>query len=344
MIGADAASNQASTSAGRRRAALRIGGSVVILAALFVVLPFDELVTAIRRLPWFAWPIALAAHASLHFIGAIKWRMLTNVGGAGLGLRDAVRACYFGLFGNVFLPSIIGGDVVRLGVALKAARSPAGLVLGSITDRVLDVVGLLALAGIGAVLSPLALDAQSRRIFVGVGLVVLVSTLAALLALRVVPARRFRWKLRRRLVTVRAALRAQARQPGIVIAVLLMGIFLQGSLVVLNWWLGREIGIVAPLYVWLFVWPLAKIAAVAPLTQGGIGVRQAAQAVLFAPFGVSAVNAVAASLVFEVVVIAGGLLGGLIAFLLRPSAAAGAPTLRAPGNEGGRRDVASPPR
>jgi glycosyltransferase 2 family protein len=35
----------------------------------------------------------------------------------------------------------------------------------------------------------------------------------------------------------------------------------------------------------LFAWPLAKIAAVVPITQGGIGVREAALVVLLAPFG-----------------------------------------------------------
>jgi len=52
------------------------------------------------------------------------------------------------------------------------------------------------------------------------------------------------------------------------------------------------------------------------VTQGGIGVREAAQAALFAPFGVSAVMAVATGLVFEVVIITGGLAGGAIAWLL----------------------------
>jgi uncharacterized membrane protein YbhN (UPF0104 family) len=209
---------------------------------------------------------------------------------------------------------------------------------------VLDIIGLLALTGIGAVLSPLALDARSRGIFIGVAGVVLVGALAGLLALRLVPARRFPWKLRRRLVTVRSALRATARHPEAVLAALLLGMFLQGSLVVLNWWLGREIGIVVPLYVWLFVWPLAKIAALAPVTQGGIGVREAAQAVLFAPFGVSAVNAVAVGLVFEVVVIAGGLAGGLIAFLLRPRKEGAGPAPRAATRDAASDDAPALPR
>ena len=83
----------------------------------------------------------------------------------------------------------------------------------------------------------------------------------------------------------------------------------------------RRIGIDIGLHVWFFVWPLAKLSGLLPVTQGGIGVREAAQAVLFAPFGVAAVHAVATGLVFEVVIIAGGLIAGGIALLTRSSMA-----------------------
>jgi len=33
-----------------------------------------------------------------------------------------------------------------------------------------------------------------------------------------------------------------------------------------------------PLYVWLFAWPLGRISVLLPVTQGGIGVREAALA------------------------------------------------------------------
>src|SRR5690606_234670 len=94
-----------------------------------------------------------------------KWRLLINAAGAGLGWRPALAAYYWGLFGNLFLPSIVGGDVVRAGVALRAARSRSGLLLGSVVDRLQDVLSLGLLAGLGALLSPRALDAQSARAF-----------------------------------------------------------------------------------------------------------------------------------------------------------------------------------
>jgi glycosyltransferase 2 family protein len=298
-----------------KRPIVRIAGSLVLLAMLFTILPFHEIRAAISGVAWWVWPVALVTYMCLHLIGVVKWRLLTNVAGAGLTMGGAARAYYWGLFGNTFLPSIVGGDAVRMAMALKSARSGHGLVLGSLVDRLLDIVGLLLVAGIGAWLSPLALTADSRRIFlVAVGLLTAGGVAGGLL-LVLFPVHRLRFRHRRKLVPIRRAFRATAVRPGALGAALALGAILQSLLVVLNWQLGRAIGIEIPLYVWLFVWPLAKISGLLPLTQGGIGVREAAQAALFAPFGVSAAKAVATGLVFEVVILAGGLVGGALAFL-----------------------------
>lgn len=299
-----------------RRPIVRIAGSAVILGLLFVALPIHELVDALRRMPAWAWPLAVAVYLTLHVIGIVKWRLVTNTAGAGLPFRAAARAYYAGLFGNTFLPSIVGGDVVRAGVALRAARSKSGLLLGSLVDRVGDIVSLGAVAGIGAVLLPRALDARSRAVFITLGTVLAVAGVVGLIMLTRFPVRRLSFKVRRKLVHVRRAIRATARRPWAIVAAIGLGMLLQTLLVVLNYVLGLTIGIDIPLYVWLFVWPLAKISGLAPVTQGGIGVREAAQVVLFAPFGVPGAMALAVGLVFEAIIIVGGLLGGLIAFVL----------------------------
>jgi len=77
---------------------------------------------------------------------------------------------------------------------------------------------------------------------------------------------------------------------------------------------------VLPLRLWLFAWPLAKLAALLPLTQGGIGVREAALVALLTPFGAAGHLVLAAGLVWEGVIVAGGLLSGGAAFLLRRAA------------------------
>jgi len=221
--------------------------------------------------------------------------------------------------------------VVRAGLALTMTKSVSGLVLGSIVDRTLDILGLALVAGIGALLLPTALDAQSRALFIGIGIIFLAGGVVALLVLRAIPARRFPYKLRRRMARIRAAIRSLARRPERMVAALLLGMTLQTLLTFLNAWLGVVIGIEISVVVWLLVWPLGKIAAVVPVTQGGIGVREAAIVALFAPFGVTAAQAMATGLVFEGVIITGGLIAGGIALLLgRLQARAAARTASAP--------------
>lgn len=309
----------ADVSAARRRLALRVAASATILAVLVAFLPRQELVAALGRLPAVAWPVAVAAYLLMHGIGVAKWRLLVNAVGAGLAARPATQAYYWGLFGNLFLPSLVGGDVVRATVAFGHARSRSALLLGSVIDRVQDVLALGVLAGIGALLSPQALDDRSRGVFVAFLALVGGSAVVMLAAALLFRARMLSFGMRRklRLVPLRRALRAAAHHPGHLLLAFTAGLALQTLLILLNWRLGALIGLEAPLFVWLFVWPLAKIAGLLPVTQGGIGVREAALVALFAPFNVSAALAVATGLVFEGVIITGGLLGGGIATLLR---------------------------
>jgi len=57
-----------------------------------------------------------------------------------------------------------------------------------------------------------------------------------------------------------------------------------------------------------------KLASLLPVTQGGIGVREAALAALAAPFGAPPAMTVAVGLVWETIIIVGGLVAGIIAY------------------------------
>src|SRR5690348_17485325 len=76
-----------------------------------------------------------------------------------------------------------------------------------------------------------------------------------------------------------------------------------------------------PFRAWLFAWPLAKFSGLIPLTQGGIGVREAALVILLKPFGARPAKAAAVGLAWEAVILIGGLIAGLAAFLLGQSSA-----------------------
>ncbi|MBL4743051.1 MAG: flippase-like domain-containing protein [Cycloclasticus sp.] len=308
---------KASTKRNWKGFVVRIVGSLLVLALLFSFLPRDKLVQALDAFSVELWMAGVACYLCLHLIGVAKWRMLINAAGGGLSFSQAVRCYYYGLFGNTFLPSVVGGDIIRAGLAFRLTHSKSAVVMGSLVDRTIDSLGLALVAGIGALLIPMSLDDGSRSIFWGFAAVLALAAVLLTVAILALPVRRLTLKWRRRLVKVRKSARLLIQRPYKVLVALLAVVVLQTSQVVMNCWLGRlALMANASFLTWLFIWPVAKLSAMAPLTQGGIGVREAVQGTLFVPFGVSMEKAVATGLMFQAIIICGNLLGGLLAMVL----------------------------
>jgi uncharacterized membrane protein YbhN (UPF0104 family) len=299
-----------------RSPAVRWGGSALALALLLSFVPYRQVWSGVKRIPPGLGLGLLAFYICLHLVGVVKWRLLINLAGADLTFAHAVRCYYTGLFANNFLPSLVGGDVVRAAMAYARARSKAAVVLGSLVDRLMDVVGLAGVAALGVALIPRSLDPQSRKVFFALGGVLLAGGAVGAGALTALPARRFPYKIRRLMVKVRRGIRALSGNPARVALCLCLGMALQGLQVGINAWLGAACGLELGFGVWLFAWPLAKLSALLPVTQGGIGVREAALVGLLVPFGARPVLTAAAGLAFEAITIVGGLAAGVIAFLI----------------------------
>jgi uncharacterized membrane protein YbhN (UPF0104 family) len=290
---------------------VRLAGTAVVLGLLFYLLPFQELWQTMRRISLAAWLLVLAGYLGLHLMGVIKWRMMVNLAGAGLDYPQAARCYFAGLFGNLFLPSLVGGDVIRAGMALKLGKSKAGVLLGSLLDRMLDMAALASVAALGALLIPGHLDPQVARTFRTVLIVLGAGGLGGLAVMWLVLRRRFSFRIRRKLVRVRTAARRMARHPARVVLAWVLGLFFQVGLVLLMSRIAAECGLFVPLSAWLFAYPMAKLASLLPVTQGGIGVREAALAVLLVPFGAPPVLTVATGLVWETVIYVAALTGGI---------------------------------
>jgi len=296
--------------------ALRVGGSALALLILFHFLPLAEVWRTLRRLPPHLWALLVVAYLCAHLVALTKWRMMVNLAGASLSFREAVRCYFSGLFSTLFLPSIVGGDVVRAALAFRIGQSKAAIVLGGLIDRILDFAALVFLAALGAVLIPGTLPAEARRIFVTGGIVLV--TVAVLITPLVLwfPARKTSFALRRRAVRLRRAARSMHGKPQYVVAALCLGLFAQGSFIWLTSRAADATGLHLLFRAWLFAWPLAKFCGVIPITQGGIGVREAALVILLVPFGAPPVETAAVGLAWEAVIICGGLIAGVAAFFL----------------------------
>jgi glycosyltransferase 2 family protein len=319
MIGAHQAENR---SRGWRVIVLRWVAALGVLGILIHFLPLHLLGQAIERVPLTRFLAILIGYLLAHAVGIAKWRMVVNAAGARLDYATSAQCYAGGLFATLFLPSIIGGDVVRLAVGLRRSPNPAAVLAGNVADRFLDMTAQAGLVFLGIVLLPGSLPTTikfevRKAIFVFGGIFLSLVLLTLLFYRPILRGRSIRF--RRRLARLRFALRAGWRRPHVLVFGWMLATAIQSTFLMLTALLAISCGLFLPLRVWFFAWPLAKLAALLPLTQGGIGVREAALVGLLSPFGAPAHLVLASGLVWEGVVIVGGLMAGCAAFLLRRS-------------------------
>jgi len=289
--------------------------SLGVLTLLFWVLPWSEVVDSVSRLPASVWLAALGLFLVGHLIGARKWGLLLGAFGASLPWSAGARCYAAGLFANLCMPGIVGGDVVKATLATRVTGRVEAVVLGSIADRVIDTLALVLILATGSLLAGVHLaDSTLRPILILIAFGLAAAALIGLVLLRR-PLRSWPARLRRTIGRTLVAFRRLRRRPTVLFVALALALSIQTLFVLVNAWIGNALGIRVSLSVWFVVWPLAKLAGLLPVSLGGLGVRDATQGVLLTGFGVAAARGVVASLVWQSILIAGGLLAGLFWWL-----------------------------
>jgi uncharacterized membrane protein YbhN (UPF0104 family) len=287
------------------RRALRVGGSVVLLAAVVATLPAGSLQSALANVSPSVAALTVGVFIVCHIVAAFKWRMLMGEA-AGISFRKALRAHFTGLVGNLTPLGMIGGDVVRAGVALDGAARPEAIVLTGVVDRLVDSVALIVLALAG--LLWIGAQSSAARVVLWGSVVVLGAGGAMVLA--------GHWILNRsrssRLAGIREAYRMLIKRPGLIARALILSVLVQGSLVAANAYLGASVGVASSFGAWLLAWPAAKFAAYLPVGVAGIGVREAALVALLRPLGGAPGAVMAAGLLWDAVMIVSALGGWLV--------------------------------
>jgi uncharacterized protein (TIRG00374 family) len=294
---------------------LQYGGSGLVLYLLLRFLPKREIWNALRQLPLRLWVLVLIGYLAAHLIGAAKYRLVLNLGGAGLDVRQAARCYFAGLFGSLFLPSLVGGDILRIALALRVTRSKAAVVLGSLVDRITDFSALVILVFVGALFATGTLDPRSRKILIFVICIAFVAAVIGVCIVVLFPVSRLSFRIRRKVVQLRRAGKRIVRQPQAMLRALSMSLTVQVVFILLNIQLAEVCGLHLRFGVWLFAWPLAKLCAAVPITQAGIGVRETALAALLVPFGAPAALAVASGFAWDAITVAGAVAGGIFAIV-----------------------------
>lgn len=293
---------------------LRVTASIVMLAVLFRRVHLGSLLPewSLARVGWLI--AALVVTAAGIVLSALRWRAVLHA----LGLRARVSTLLHhylaGLFVGNFLPSTIGGDVLRVR-RLSAengdgADTFASVVLERLTGWiVLPVITLTAMA-----MNP-GLRELGPATALAAGLAV--STLVLLCILLVIVAHpsvggrladREGWQ--RFAGAVHLGLDRFRRNPGSVVGVLATGFAYQLVVVLAAFLAARALGLdPVGITATLVFMPAVAIAQVLPISLGGLGVREGAFVVFLDPLGVARGQAIALGLLVYGLNLAVSLLG-----------------------------------
>ncbi|NIM96091.1 MAG: flippase-like domain-containing protein [Anaerolineales bacterium] len=140
---------------------LRVVGtllSLILLAWLFIRQDWQAILTAVQTLP--AWSLIASLFLVLlrHIWNNTRWYILLRAQKIDISFLRALQLMFTGLFVSNFLPSMVGGDVVRIAGILQETEKRVAGAASVLMDRLVGVTGMffvlpLSFPLIGAIIS-----------------------------------------------------------------------------------------------------------------------------------------------------------------------------------------------
>jgi uncharacterized membrane protein YbhN (UPF0104 family) len=128
---------------------LGTGISVVLLVYLLSKQGWAEIWQAVQHIPPLYFGIAILLMLSSRLTVAGRWYALLKGADQNLSIKDTLRLVFAGLFATNFLPTTIGGDVIRLAGAVRRKLDPSVITASLLADRLVGIAGMTTLLPIG---------------------------------------------------------------------------------------------------------------------------------------------------------------------------------------------------
>ena len=138
-----------------RRLVLRLTGTILSLGLLIWVFynSREDILVALANATQPATLVKVIVAAGLIFLSRLctvaRWHTLLRSGGIKIPFKDTLRLTFTGLFASNFLPTSVGGDVVRLAGAMQMGYDRAVCLASIAVDRLVNMTGMSLASPIG---------------------------------------------------------------------------------------------------------------------------------------------------------------------------------------------------
>lgn len=293
--------------------------SLALLGVLFSRVEIARLWSIARHASALWLLTALALYLAMILASAWRWGLLLKAQHLDFSFRALTSSFLVATFFNNFLPSNIGGDVIRIADTAPAAGSKTLATTVVLLDRGIGLLGLVLMAAIGATAGPRFGDAGAVGagvLWLGFAFAATVATVAVLFPetftkllhpLRLLHAE---W-VDARLARLTAALSRFRQAPGALAGCFAGAVVVQTVLVGFYLAIAHSMRIPIGFAELAVIVPITFIVQMAPVSMNGLGVREATFGFYFTRLGLPLESALLVSFMGAALIMLFSLSGGL---------------------------------
>jgi uncharacterized membrane protein YbhN (UPF0104 family) len=311
---------QSESSAARRYTllAVKLSVSIILLVVLFSRIDVAQLWATARLAspPWLL--AALAVFGTSTFVAVWRWNLLLKAQHLEIAFPSLLGTYLVSTYFNNFLPSNIGGDVIRIGDTGRHANSKTLATTVVLMDRILGLIALVFVAALGATaigrLRHTAAPIWPVWLWAGF-LAGAAATTPAVFApagfgrmLRPLTVFHPEW-VGDRITTLTGALAKFGADPGALLGGFAGAVFVQITLVLFYFAVAYALHLDIAFWDLAVVVPMSFVVQLLPVSVGGFGVREAFFSYYFHRIGQPIEDAVLLSLVAQALLIVFSLSG-----------------------------------
>jgi glycosyltransferase 2 family protein len=285
--------------------------TLLLLALLFRKIDYAATLRHLRDITPLTAVISLVVLNAGFAVANARWRVVLQSMGRTFTHWYLFRLNLIGQFFNQALPSNIGGDGMRVWLLYRDGCSFAEAFNSVLIDRIAGfaVLGIMSLYGLPTLLEHMFGIPKDQTI---VGVVVAIIVLCVVFnVLAREHMRLVKFRVGRFVAQIIADALFLARRPSDTAKIILLSIGGHISAFVVIWLILRDLGADVSFVAVLMVAPVVLLLLVLPISIAGWGLREGLFVVGFGLFNVPEDIALAASIVFGLIILAEGLIGGV---------------------------------
>ena len=299
---------------------LRISVSVLLLVLLFKINKIDlqVLINDIKSTDKRLLTVGFLFSSFGYFLGFLRWKMLLKAVGISIPLKKLISSFSGGIFFSIFLPSTIGGDLVRAADLVEHTKKAKEVIATVFLDRLSGYMGLVFVILPALLLGrDLVLD---KVVFTSVSVIVILLVVVLLVLFNnTIYSKITKWlssprsgKIKETIKNLHQEIHIFRNRKRMIVLNLTTSFIIQLIAPVSVYFIGLSLGIKVNFIYFIIFLPIIGAITLLPIAIGGLGLREGLFVVYFAKAGVVKQLALTMSLLSFSFVVFYAAIGGLI--------------------------------